>query len=144
MFHVSHFILFTLMVANFKKKQKGDLLIRFLLTLGGILILSIVVLLVVANFRIYQKRESLISRIENLKNKIEDIKNENSNLKESISKADDNEYTEKIAREELDLQKPGEKVFSFVMAQNQELQNNKDQKNIFQVWLGWIRGLFKN
>ncbi len=116
---------------------------KFLLISGGILILLIIVFLIIANMRIYQKREQLISRVEILKNKIEGIKSKNNDLIEGISNANNDQYTEKIAREELDLQKPGEKVFSFIKAPNEQQQKNENQKNIFQDWLGWISQLFK-
>ena len=101
------------------------------------------VYLVIADIRIYQKRKKLISQVEILKNKIQDIKDKNNTLKEGISESNNNQYIEKIAREELDLQKPGEKVFSFIKESNGQQQNNETRKNILEVWLDWIVGFFK-
>jgi len=131
------------MLADFKKKKKRNPLKQFLLIFGGILILVLLFLLINASVKIYQKRIELISQIENLENKIQDIKNKNDDLKQGTLKADDDKYIEKVAREELDLQKPGEKVFSFIIPQLSQQENNNNSKNIFQIWLGWIGNIFK-
>ena len=132
------------MVTDFKKKQKSGLS-KISIVLGGVIILLIIILLVIANIRIYQKRAQFISRIEDLKNKVKEAKNKNTDLKEIISSSDNDEYTERIAREELDLQKPGEKVFSFIRESDDEnKENNIWSKNTFHYWLGIISGWLKN
>lgn len=125
------------MIPNFKKK-KNNLLRQVLLISLGIFILSALIFLTIADIRIYQKREKFISQIEKSKSKIEDLKNKNNDLKKGISAIDDNTYIEKIAREELSLQKPGEKVFSFIKESNQLEDNNQGKKNFLQIWLGWV------
>ena len=133
------------MVADFKRKQNNPLG-KFFIILEGLLILLVMVSLVIANIRIYQKREKLISQIEILKNKIQGTKNKNNDLKENILRANDDQYTEKIAREELDLQKPGEKVFSFIKESNHQQEDNQGNKNFLQDWIGdiwqWIKNIF--
>ena len=127
------------MVSDFNKKQNRDNLSqKFLLIFGGILILGVVALLIFANSRIYNKREKLISEIENLKNKIENIQQRNDELKQGIANAENDQYIEKVAREELDLQKEGEKVVSFVITPNQSSSNNSQSKNTLQIWIGWL------
>ena len=129
------------MLTNFRKKQKGDGKNHILLKVGVVLILCISVALIFINIRMFQRRVQLNRQIDDLKTKIENLKNSNVNLKEGIEKSDDVNYIEKVAREELDLQKPGEKVFSFVKAPSQE-QEAVGGKNIWQAWLGWIWGKF--
>ena len=132
------------MVTDFKKKQKSGLS-KISIVLGGVIILLIIILLVIANIRIYQKRAQFISRIEDLKNKVKEAKNKNADLKEIISSSDNDEYTERIAREELDLQKPGEKVFSFIReSDDAKKENNIWSKNTFHYWRGIISGWLKN
>ncbi len=133
---------FNYMLPDFKKK-KNNILKQFLLVTGGILILIFIGLLIVSNVRIYYKRQKLISQIESLKNKIEDIKNKNSELKKGILEMNDVEYLEKVAREELSLQKPGEKAFSFIKEQNQSAKDGQGKKSFWQSWVGWIGGWFK-
>lgn len=131
------------MVTDFQRKQKRKSF-KYLLIVGGIFIAIVFILLLIADIRVYQKRAELNSRIENLKNKIQDIKDKNNNLQEGIAKADDNNYIEKIAREELGLQKEGEKVFSFIIPQEQNLKNEEASRNFFQVWLGWLTYFWRN
>lgn len=131
------------MVSYFKKKQQSNILKTLMPRIGGALLVVMIILLIVADVRMYQKREKLNAQIETLKNKIEDIKNQNAILKEGISNTNNNQYTEKIAREELNMQKPGEKVFSFIKEQNQEQQNTNTKKNIFESWFAWINSWFK-
>ena len=131
------------MIADFKKKQ-NSLQGRFLLLLGGVIVLLIIILLIIANIKIYQKRRQLISRIQTLENKIQEVKEKNYDLKEGISNSDNDEYTERVAREELDLQKPGEKVFSFINEkESNKEENNTNKNNILKVWFKTIIGWFK-
>ena len=128
------------MVAYFQKKQKGASH-NVIIFLGGIFIICIVIILVIADIKMYQKRAMLNSRIENLQHSIANMENKNTTLQESILKVDDTAYTEKIAREELDLQQPGEKVFSFIKTPNTEQPNNQTG-NVWQGWLYKIKGWF--
>jgi cell division protein FtsL len=144
MFHV-------LMVSDFKKKQKAEFFtINFWLKTAGIFILIAVLALLFTDFKIYQKRQQLISQIDAYKKQIEEIKKRNESLKEQITKSDDKDYIEKIAREELDMQKEGEKVVSFIMPEQKpaaEAQNGSFwSANFWFGWIGqswqWIKGRF--
>lgn len=135
------------MVTDFKKNKNKKPLSKLLLMLGAIAVVCIAVLLVIADVRIYQERQKFISQVESLKNKIQGLENKNSSLKQGIANADNSQYMEKVAREELDLQKPGEKVVSFVVTQKEPSQNGSEQKNFFQAWQAnlsnfwnWITG----
>ena len=134
------------MVADFKKNQKRKPSKKIFFIFGGILLLLLLIVLIIADVKVYRKKKQLNTQIESLKNKIEEIKVKNEQLEQGIAKADDSQYIEKVAREELDLQMPGEKVFSFVVSpsEKQEVQENK--KNFFQTWIdgffGWIKNKF--
>src|SRR3989338_3246065 len=106
------------MLANFRKKRKISH--QFLFKLGAILVLLACVFLIFTNIKIYQKRKQLNRQIEELENKIKATEQKNKDLEEGIVASENDTYIEKVAREELDLQKPGEKVFSFVRAENQQ------------------------
>ena len=133
------------MVTNYKKKQKRNPFLDFLLLLGGVAILIVIIFLIVANLRMYERKERLLSQSESIQNKIQETEQENIELKENIAHQDEGVYVEKIAREELNLQKEGETVVSFVMAENQESKEPKKQ-NLWQAWLGgaleWIKNKF--
>ena len=108
---------------------------------GVFLILAVFVLLTVADVKIYKKEKKLNLQIENAKNKTQEMQSKNTILKQNILEADNAEYIEKIAREELDLQKPGEKVVSFIKESNQQEQkSDQNKKSILQLFLGWVSG----
>ena len=129
------------MIADFRKNQKKDPWNIVVWNIIGLVLLCAVVFLVIADVKMYQRRKILNTQIESLKNKIQNLQKENTTLNESMLRGDDNEYIEKIAREEFDLQQPGEKVVSFTAPQHQE-QHDSEQKNIFGVWLSWFSGWF--
>lgn len=131
------------MVADFQKKQKRNPQKQFLIICGGIIILVVIVLLIIANVRIYKRKAELNSQIENLKTKIEEIKNQNKDLEQGILKVNDDNYIEKIAREDLGLQKEGEKAVSFIMPKEKNQENSNQSKNFLQNWLGWLSGIWQ-
>lgn len=143
MFHVLRFMFYGFMVSDFKKNKNKNAFSSILFKLGAVLILIVAVLLVIADIKVYQKKKQLNAQIENLENKIAELKKENENLEKSISNIDDKNNIEKIAREELNLQKPGESVISFVTAETEQTNESTSQKNFFQNWLAWIGGIFK-
>ena len=113
-----------------------------MLLLGGIVILGAIVMLIVANAKMYHREKVLLSQEESLKNKIKETQDKNASLKENIAKQNDSQYIEKVAREELDLQKNGETVVSFV-AQTPAPKQENTQKNFLQIWLGYVSNWFK-
>jgi cell division protein DivIC len=125
------------MIPDFKKKQHITRTIAF--KLGAVLVVAICIFLAVTDYHIYQKKKELTLQVENLQTKIQEINNSNSQLQEGIDNTNDSQYIEKVAREELDLQKPGEKVVSFIMPQNQEQTAVPEQsKNALQSWQAWV------
>lgn len=133
------------MIADLKSKRKYNPWKGLLILAGGIIIFIILCLLVLDSVKIYKKRMELASQIQNLENKMQDIKNKNEELQQGALQVNDNQYIEKVAREELDLQKPGEKVFSFIMPQT-ENEGGDTAKNKLQHWLGsflnWLKYFF--
>ena len=134
------------MVTNFKKNIKGKGWSSFLLHGGGVAILAILVFLAVTNLKIYQKKTEYMQQISNLKNQIKNLQESNDKLEQGIKSADDTRYIEKIAREELDLQKPGEQVVSFIMPKDNAETKNEADLNGFGAWLSgvwkWIQQAF--
>lgn len=126
------------MVTDFQKKKKGEAAGKIFLHLGGAALMLIAIALIVANIKMYEKRKEFLAQVAGLQHQIQQIKQKNSDLQTGISKSDDPAYIEKIAREELDLQKPGEQAVSFIMAQNAPPQSSGRQNSGTRGWLGWI------
>ncbi len=131
------------MSTNFKKKQKANLSQKIVFVFLGFLILFALVFLVVADVRTYQKKKELNAQIEGLKSKITQVQSSNDTLQQGIAQGNEAQYVEKVAREELDLQKPGETVVSFVASPTQTQNNNPPPKSFWQNWLAWLGGIFK-
>jgi cell division protein FtsB len=125
------------MVANFKKKRKSDPWKNILLHLGGIAVLIVCGFLIYANVRIYQKKAEYRAQVSNLQAQIKGIEESNDHLREGMKNSDNPEYIEKVAREELDLQQPGEKVVSFIMP---KANDQKKQDNPANILTGWLSG----
>jgi len=126
---------------DFKKKQKSELSLNsFLIRSAAIFSIVVFIVLIIADIKIYQKRKGLEAEVAKYERQIQEIKDKNKNLEEKIANSDNPDYIEKIAREEQDMQKPGESVVSFIMpkAQDQktEAENAWDPKN----WFGWVSG----
>ncbi len=126
------------MIADFKKKQKSNNPKKYFLLITATIFFAIVLsILTFANIKIYRKKQELRIQIENLKQKIEDIKNENNLLGEKIEKSSDVDYVEKVAREELGLQKENENttVFLIPKQENEKNENQESKQNLFiKIW----------
>jgi len=127
---------------DFNKKQKRGFSKRnFYFIAGGVLFLLASVLLIFVDIKVYKEKQKLTAQLEGYKKQIQEIENRNKALKEGITEANDNNYIEKVAREELDLQKQGEKVVTFIMPSQQQTQE-KEPQNFLDLWLGWLTNGF--
>lgn len=132
------------MVANFKKKQKRDASDSFFSShFIKIFLLIIIIFLVFADIKVYKDRRKFNLQIDSLKEKIRTIQKKNNILEQGIDRADDKDYIEKVAREELDLQIQDEKVVSFIMSKPQQKEEINISKNYWNPknWLGWFSNI---
>jgi len=133
------------MIADFKKKQKHDPAKQLLLLLGALVLLVAFFFLMIDSIQLYKKRVELALQVKNLQNKIDDIKNKNEDLRRDMTKGEDDVYIEKVAREELDLQQPGEKVFSFIVPEVKKPEVREVKPTMLQRipgWWQWIKDKF--
>lgn len=138
------------MITKFERRKKRIYAAtNFLGIIIFVFILIATTYLIVSNIKINQKRNKLNTQIETIKTEIKDFENKNESLKEGISRAGEDEYIEKVAREELSLQKGGEKVVGFILpAEGQGESEKKDYWQPKNWWaflkdgLGWIKSKF--
>ena len=102
------------MIANSRKNKKSGLRNGVWLHVCGILVIAVLAGLVFANINMYQKRQEYLVQATALQNQIKSMQAQNEKLKEGIAKENDPAYIEKMARQELDLQKTGETAVSFI------------------------------
>jgi cell division protein FtsB len=99
--------------------------------------------LVYADINVYKNKIKLAEQIKEYKSQIKNLEEKNYNLKQGISQADDNSYIEKVAREDLDLQKPGETVVGFIMPKIPAAVVSPEEKNFLQnIWNKFLK-IFK-
>ncbi len=126
------------MVTHFKKNKSVSRQIIF--KLGAFFVILVVVILIIADIRLYDRKKLVDAQTQALQGKIQSMQDQNDALKEKISNTDNSQYIDKVAREDFDLQKPGEKVVSFIVPQSQPQEVNSAPKSGFQIWLGWVSG----
>ena len=129
------------MVTDFKKKQKR-LTSKTWLMLGGVALLLVCLILAISDIKVYQKKRELNAKIEALQKKIQELKTKNIALSSDIGQANDEVYVEKVAREDLGLQKEGEMVVSFVETET-TVQKPVEKKGFFEEWFAWLGALFQ-
>lgn len=125
------------MVADFAKKQKsGD---KLMLKVLSVLFLCLAVFLIVANIKLYQKKKVLLTQVQNYTDQIKKIQESSKKLQDEIANTNNSDYIEKVAREEANMQKPGEKVVSFIMPQAKPAEKPKDNS-----WTAGLSSFWKN
>ena len=141
------------MITDYNKKQKGGLSRpwrgslsaarrNFYFIAGGIIFMAASGFLILADFNVYRDRQTLNSQLNDYKNQVQEIQNRNEDFKKRIAQENNNDYVERVAREELDLQKSGEKVVAFIMPPQPKTEAPK-QKNLWDGLTAWISGIFK-
>ena len=122
------------MLSNFNKKQKGEFWNKdFLWKVVGFLLLGISVWFVFKDIKMYFEKKDFSAQLKSYERQIAEIKKNNETLKERIENSDNPDYIEKVARDEVNLQKPGEKVVSFVESEEKENMIEEPQKS--ENWL---------
>ncbi|OGZ85574.1 MAG: hypothetical protein A2599_01285 [Candidatus Staskawiczbacteria bacterium RIFOXYD1_FULL_39_28] len=121
------------MVADFSKKQnreKEDILFK---TFVGIF-LVVFLLLIFANVRLYLRKKELTDQVKNYSEQISKIQESSKKLEEQIANSEDKDYIEKVAREEANMQKSGEKAISFIMPEQDDNANQQGNNFWNNVW----------
>jgi len=131
------------MVADFNKKQKGDFFNeKLLLKTAGIVFLAVIGFLIFKDYKIYQKKQELSAQITSYQKQIEDLKRNSQTLKEQIANSENTDYLEKVAYEELGVQKPGEKQVIFIAPKNKPAALHKSE-DFLQSWTAWFSGAWQ-
>lgn len=132
------------MVADFNKKGNREFFnSKLLFKTVGVLFLVGIFVLILADLKIYQKKQQLTAQINAYQKQIEDIKKSSQTLKDEIANSNNTDYLEKLAYEQLDEQKPGEKEVIFVSPQEQpKTATDKKSENFLDKCLNWFTGEF--
>ncbi|MFZ3057977.1 MAG: septum formation initiator family protein [Minisyncoccales bacterium] len=101
--------------------------------------------LLYSNIKMFQKRTELDKNLETLDSTIESMTKEKDSLSFSLGETDSSDYLERVAREDLGMQKPGEQVV-IIKKDSGIAENNNSNNNVLQIIRGivdWIKDLFK-
>lgn len=123
------------MVAFLKELKKKFNPIKFLLIVFSIIFIFLLIL----NIRIIWQRELVKKELDSLKEESSNLEIKENKFSEDFSKTDDKDYLERIARQNLNLQKEGESVVVFPMDSDNSTssgKNLKTKKNLWQKFIG--------
>jgi len=122
------------MLPRISKFKKGNAPTAALLpVLFGLLLMAVLfIFLAGSNLRLYGKRASLERQLDALRGETAELEKRSLELQSDIVRTQTEEYTEEVARERLNLKKPGEEVVAVVVPESgQEGTSSEEQ----QSWL---------
>ena len=126
------------MITKLKEKKKSEKYKSvFFSSLIVLLLLGTISFLVVNNIRIRREKAKFTAQINTLRDKINQAEKKKEELENEISQARSKENLEEIARNQLGLKKPGEKV---VVVKKPEKNNENEEEN--KSWWELIKGIF--
>ncbi len=97
-----------------------------------------------SNIKMFQKRTDLDKNLVTLDSTVESLTKEKDSLNFSLGETNSSEYIEKVAREDLGMQKPGEQVV-IIKKESSVVKSDSDNKalQIISGLVNWIKSLFK-
>jgi len=110
---------------------------------------SIILLLVIiffvgffisTNYKINKRRNDLQDRFSFLKQEVQALEEKNRELREAKLETESDDYIEKVAREKLELKKPGEEV---VVIQAEPTDNLPENQGNDKTWWDKFMNIFK-
>lgn len=126
------------MVADFEKRGNREFFNdKLLFKAVGIAFLLIIAFLIFEDIKIYQKKRELTAQISAYQKQIAEIKKSSENIKDEIANSDNIDYLEKLAYEQLNEQKPGEKEIVFITPEEKQKQNPAP-KSFWDNLTGWL------
>jgi cell division protein FtsB len=118
---------------------------KLLFKVVGIILLFIIFVLIIADFKIYQKKRELMSQISIYQKQIGDIKKSSQTINEEIANSDNIDYLEKLGYEEFNETKPGETEYMFIKPQKKiEVAATPQNGLNIKSWAGWLSGTLSN
>ena len=94
---------------------------------GGLVLAALLAYVFIFSRHGYSRRRELASENDRLRLELQEMRAENARLREELSRLDDPEAVEKLAREKLGLVKEGEKVYRFV--EKDKKRENAEEKD---------------
>jgi len=119
---------------NLNKKNILKWFYIFLLTM-------IFIILLISCFNIFQKRIDNEKELEAVNQELDNLIKQRDLLNFTLGETYSEEYLERVAREDLNMQKPGEIVY-IIKKESSEMVNEEEKEyNFFEKIINWIQGL---
>jgi len=126
------------MITKTRRTEKGDSRQNmFFAIFIGVLFFGIIGFLFVSDWRITQKREELLNKMESLKKEVQQLEEKNQQLQAGISQTENDAYWEEKAREQ-GYKKPGEETVVVLPPQTENSTSTEKEKGWWQTLLGKI------
>jgi cell division protein FtsL len=137
------FLLIYNMLPRKRKKVKGGISINkktISIFFWSLFCVWFVGFLLYSNVKMFQKRTELNKELQKIDSDVESLTKEKDLLKFRVGETSSKEYLEKVAREDLGMQKPGEKV---VIIKKSDLVNEigKENISILQKISNWFNSI---
>lgn len=103
-----------------------------------------IVFLLYSNIKIFQKRTELNKNLETLDSTVESLTKEKDSLSFSLGETSSSEYLERVAREDLGMQKAGEQVVIIKKEAGTE-SSGSSSNGVLQIvskLVDWVKGWF--
>ncbi|MDD2274711.1 MAG: septum formation initiator family protein [Candidatus Pacebacteria bacterium] len=117
---------------NFKKVKT----IFYFLTIS-----FFVIVLLISCFNIYKKRVTAEKELNILNQEIDGLNREKDLLNFTLGETHSDEFLEKIAREELGMQKPGETIYIIKKELSEKEQIKEENYSFFERIMNWLKSL---
>jgi len=131
------------MIPKNKKKRKrqtqDNRLIFFLL-----IIAVLIIYLAISNFKLYQEKNRVKFESDLLMQELNDLENQKDKYSKLLNQSNEQSFLEEVARTDLYLQKPEEKVIVIKKEGNEEQSNTSqaEPSNFFENVINWFKSLF--
>jgi len=135
------------MLAKKQKKVKWRIHFnkkRVAIVFWAIFGLWFIVFLLYSNIKMFQKRTELDKNLETLNSSVESLTKEKDSLNFSLGETNSPEYLERVAREDLGMQKAGEQVVIIKKGSDEQksVSNDAGVLQIASKLVDWIKGWF--
>ncbi len=108
------------MITKRRKNKREAKESAFLTLIMGVAVFGIAGILIVSNIKINQKRNQMEERVVELRAQLQELQEKRQQLRAQVSSARDDEYLEEEARENFNLQKPGEEAVTVIPPENSQ------------------------
>ncbi|MBU2545192.1 septum formation initiator family protein [Patescibacteria group bacterium] len=123
-----------------KNKKYKSIKERIISVILILIVVFFIGFFVVINWKINKRRSVLSEQVLTLEQEVREMEEKNRDLKNKKEETESDEYIEKVAREQLDLKKPGEEVYVVQEEGSASAEASADEEK--QTWWDKIKSIW--